>query len=146
MKTFCASSATINHDWYVVDATDQVLGRLATKVAHMLRGKHKPEYTPFLDTGDFIIVTHAEKIRVTGKKKDDKQYIHHTGYPGGLKSKPFKKLMAEYPERIIKAAVKGMLPSGPLGRDMLRKLKIYAGSEHPHAAQLPKELKISEEN
>ena len=142
MKTFTATPDTIRRDWFVVDATDQVLGRLASQIAHRLRGKHKPQYTPHMDTGDYIIVVNAEKVRVTGNKTTDKMYHHHSGYPGGLKSVPFDKLQEKAPTEIIRLAVKGMLPKGPLGRDMARKLKIYAGPEHQHTAQQPQVLEI----
>ncbi|MBT5332056.1 MAG: 50S ribosomal protein L13 [Porticoccaceae bacterium] len=142
MKTISANEATVQHDWYVVDATDKTLGRLASEIAHRLRGKHKPEYTPHVDTGDYIVVVNAEQIRVSGKKATDKIYYHHTGYPGGIKDVSFEKLLAEHPDRPLRIAVKGMLPRGPLGRQMLTKLKIYAGAEHPHAAQQPIALDI----
>ena len=142
MKTYSAKSGEINHDWFVVDAADKTLGRLASEIAHRLRGKHKPEYTPHVDTGDNIVVISAEKVRVTGAKTTDKMYHHHTGYPGGLKSISFDKLIAKAPERVIQGAVKGMLPRNPLGRAMFRKLKVYAGAEHPHAAQQPQALNI----
>lgn len=137
MKTFSANNQTVKRDWYIIDAQNMVLGRLATEIARRLRGKHKPEYTPHVDTGDYIIVINAEKVRVTGNKTVDKMYHHHSGYPGGLKSINFEKLQAKAPEQIIEKAVKGMLPKGPLGRDMYRKLKVYAGSEHNHSAQQP---------
>ena len=142
MKTFSAKVGEINHDWFVVDAADKTLGRLASEIAHRLRGKHKPEYTPHVDTGDYIVVINAEKVRVTGAKTTDKMYHHHTGYPGGLKSISFDKLIAKAPERVIQGAVKGMLPRNPLGRAMFRKLKVYAGAEDPHAAQQPQALNI----
>jgi large subunit ribosomal protein L13 len=142
MKTFSAKVGEINHDWFVVDAADKTLGRLASEIAHRLRGKHKPEYTPHVDTGDYIVVINAEKVRVTGAKATDKMYHHHTGYPGGLKSISFEKLIDKAPERVIQGAVKGMLPRNPLGRAMFRKLKVYAGAEHPHAAQQPQALNI----
>ena len=142
MKTFSSKSETVERDWYVVDATDKVLGRLASEIARRLRGKHKPEYTPHVDTGDYIVVVNAEKIQVTGNKATDKVYNRHTGYPGGLKSITFDKLLQRAPERVIETAVKGMLPKGPLGRAMYRKLKVYAGPEHRHAAQQPKRLEI----
>ena len=142
MKTFSAKSETVKRDWFVIDANGKTLGRLATEVARRLRGKHKPEYTPHVDTGDYIVIVNAEKITVTGNKAQDKMYYHHTGFPGGLKSVSFEKLLAAKPERPIESAVKGMLPRGPLGRAMLAKLKVYAGGEHPHAAQQPQELKI----
>lgn len=142
MKTFSAKPETVKRDWYVIDATGQTLGRLATEVARRLRGKHKPEYTPHVDTGDYIVIINAEKVAVTGKKASDKIYYSHTGYPGGIKAISFEKLIARAPERVIEGAVKGMLPNNPLGRDMYRKLKVYAGTEHPHTAQQPQELKI----
>jgi large subunit ribosomal protein L13 len=142
MKTFSAKAGEINHDWFVVDAADKTLGRLASEIAHRLRGKHKPEYTPHVDTGDYIVVINAEKIRVTGAKAKDKLYHHHTGYPGGIKSISFEKLIDKAPERVIQGAVKGMLPRNPLGRAMFKKLKVYAGTEHPHAAQQPQVLNV----
>jgi len=142
MKTFSAKAAETNHDWFVVDAAEKTLGRLASEIAHRLRGKHKPEYTPHVDTGDYIVVINAEKIRVTGKKTTDKIYHSHTGYPGGIKAISFEKLIAKAPERVIQGAVKGMLPRNPLGRAMFRKLKVYAGSEHPHSAQQPQVLNV----
>ena len=142
MKTFSAKPETVKRDWYVVDATGLTLGRLATEVASRLRGKHKPEYTPHVDTGDYIVIVNAEKIQVTGNKAQDKMYYSHTGFPGGLKSINFEKLNQRAPERIIEIAVKGMLPKNPLGRAMDRKMKVYAGANHPHAAQQPQELKI----
>ena len=144
MKTFSAKATDIHRDWYIVDASDKILGRLATEIARRLRGKHKAEYTPHVDTGDYIVVTHAEKVRVTGRKFKDKIYYSHSGFPGGLKSITFDKLQEKNPTRIIELAVKGMLPKNSLGRDMYRKLKVYAGSEHPHEAQQPKELVIEE--
>lgn len=143
-KTFVAKPADIEREWYVVDATDLTLGRLATQVASVLRGKHKPEYTPYEDVGDFVIVINAEKIQVTGRKLDQKAYYHHTGYPGGIKSISLRKQLQKHPERVIEHAVKGMLPRGPLGRRQFKKLKVYAGPEHPHQAQLPKPLPIAE--
>lgn len=142
MKTFSAKPETVKRDWYVVDATGLTLGRLATEVASRLRGKHKPEYTPHVDTGDYIVIVNAEKIQVTGNKAQDKMYYSHTGFPGGLKSMNFEKLNQRAPERIIELAVKGMLPRNPLGRAMYRKMKVYAGASHPHAAQQPQELKV----
>ena len=142
MKTFSAKAGEINHDWFVVDAADKTLGRLASEIAHRLRGKHKPEYTPHVDTGDYIVVINAEKIRVTGAKAKDKIYHHHTGYPGGIKSISFEKLIEKAPERVIQGAVKGMLPRNPLGRAMFKKLKVYAGTEHPHTAQQPQVLNV----
>ncbi|GAA0354030.1 50S ribosomal protein L13 [Bowmanella denitrificans] len=142
MKTFVAKPETVKRDWFVVDATDKTLGRLATEIARRLRGKHKPEYTPHVDTGDYIVVINAEKVRVTGNKTKDKMYYSYTGYVGGLKETTFEKLQAHKPELIIERAVKGMLPKGPLGRAMFRKMKVYAGSEHAHAAQQPQVLDI----
>lgn len=142
MKTFIAKPETVQRDWYVVDAAGKTLGRLAAEVASRLRGKHKPEYTPHVDTGDYIVVVNAEQVRVTGNKAKDKIYHSHTGYPGGLKSISFEKLIDKAPERTIQNAVKGMLPKGPLGRAMFKKLKVYPGAEHPHTAQLPQELNI----
>ncbi len=142
MKTISAKPAAVQRDWYVIDAEGKTLGRMATEIATRLRGKHKPEYTPHVDTGDYIVVINAEKVRVTGNKAKDKIYHSHTGYPGGLKSISFEKLIEKAPERTIQSAVKGMLPKGPLGRAMFKKLKVYAGSEHPHAAQQPQELTL----
>lgn len=142
MKTFVATPSTITRDWYVVDAEGKTLGRLATEIASRLRGKHKPEYTPHADTGDYIIVVNCEKITVTGNKAKGKIYHSHTGYIGGLKSISFEKLIEKAPERVIESAVKGMLPKGPLGRAMFRKMKVYAGPEHNHAAQQPQVLDI----
>jgi len=144
MKTFSAKGHEVKRDWLVVDASDKVLGRLATEIARRLRGKHKAEYTPHVDTGDYIIVTNAEKVTVTGRKFKNKMYYHHTGFPGGIKSVNFEKLQERNPVKIIELAVKGMLPKNPLGREMYRKLKIYVGSDHPHAAQQPKQLEIEE--
>ena len=142
MKTYSAKTGEVNQAWFIVDATDKTLGRLASEIAHRLRGKHKPEYTPHIDTGDYIVVVNAEKVKVTGAKSTDKMYHHHTGYPGGLKSLSFEKLIERAPERVLQRAVKGMLPRNPLGRAMFRKLKVYAGSEHPHTAQQPETLNI----
>lgn len=142
MKTFSAKPQEVTHDWVVVDATDKVLGRLASQIALRLRGKHKPEYTPHVDTGDYIIVTNADKIRVTGNKALDKHYYRHTGYPGGIKETNYGKMHAKFPTRPLEIAVKGMLPKGPLGYAMFKKLKVYAGGEHPHTAQQPKSLEI----
>ena len=142
MKTFSAKPTDIRREWYVVDASGKTLGRLATEVATRLRGKHKPEYTPNMDMGDYIVVINAKEVRVTGKKFTDKVYHRHTGYPGGLKSITFDKLLQSKPERVIEIAVKGMLPRGPLGRDMFRKLKVYPGKTHQHSAQQPKPLEI----
>lgn len=142
MKTYSAKPKAVNQDWYVVDAADKTLGRLSAEIAHRLRGKHKPEYTPHTDVGDYIVVVNAEKVAVTGKKAKDKIYYKHTGYVGNLKSISFEKLIERAPERVIETAVKGMLPKGPLGRQMYAKLKVYAGESHPHAAQQPKALEI----
>ncbi len=142
MKTLSAKPESVKRDWYVVDATDKTLGRLSTEIARRLRGKHKPEYTPHVDTGDYIVVINAEKVAVTGKKATDKMYHHHTGFVGGIKAISFEKLIDKAPERVIETAVKGMLPKGPLGRAMFSKLKIYAGDAHPHAAQQPQVLEI----
>ncbi len=142
MKTFSAKPHEVRHDWYVVDATDKVLGRLAAEVARRLRGKHKAEYTPHVDTGDFIVVVNAAKIRVTGNKGLDKRYYRHTGYPGGIRETSFDKLQARFPGRALQTAVKGMLPKGPLGYAMIKKLKVYGEATHPHVAQQPKVLEI----
>lgn len=142
MKTESAKPATVKREWFVVDAQNKVLGRLATEVAHRLRGKHKACYTPHVDTGDYIVIINADKIRVTGNKEKQKFYYHHTGYPGGIRSISLEHLREKAPTRIIESAVKGMLPRNPLGRAMLEKLKIYSGSEHPHTAQQPKELAL----
>jgi large subunit ribosomal protein L13 len=142
MKTFAAKPQEVLHGWYLVNAEGKVLGRLAAQLAARLRGKHKPEYTPHVDTGDFIVVVNASKIRVTGKKALDKTYYRHTGYPGGLRETNFAKLQARHPERVLEKAVKGMLPKGPLGYAMLKKLKVYAAGTHPHSAQQPKSLEI----
>ncbi|MDD3267136.1 MAG: 50S ribosomal protein L13 [Burkholderiales bacterium] len=142
MKTFSAKAHEVNHEWFVVDAKDQVLGRLAAKIAHVLRGKHKAIYTPHTDTGDFIVVTNAEKLVVTGKKTLQKIYYRHTGYPGGIYSRTFNQMLEKAPEKILINAVKGMLPKGPLGYAMIKKLKVYTGESHPHTAQQPKQLEI----
>jgi len=142
MKTFSAKAHEIRRDWFVVDAADKTLGRLASEIARRLRGKHKPEYTPHMDTGDYIVVVNAGKIRVTGRKASDKMYHHHTGYIGNMNSISFEKLQQKAPGRVLELAVKGMLPKNPLGRAMYRKLKIYPGPEHQHAAQQPKALEI----
>ena len=142
MKTFSAKAHEVKRDWLIVDASDKVLGRLATEIARRLRGKHKAEYTPHVDTGDYVIVTNAEKVVVTGRKFKEKLYYRHSGFPGGIKSISFEKLQKQDPMRIIEKAVKGMLPKNPLGRDMYRKLKVYVGSEHPHEAQQPMQLEI----
>ena len=140
MKTFMASTANVDRKWYVVDATDQTLGRLASEVAKVLRGKNKPIFTPHIDTGDYVIVVNAEKIKVTGKKLDQKVYYHHSDYVGGMKETTLKEMMAKKPEKVLELAVKGMLPKGPLGRSMIKKLHVYAGPEHKHEAQKPEVL------
>ena len=142
MKTVSAKTVPENRRWYLVDATDKTLGRLSTEIARRLRGKHKTEYTPHVDTGDYIVVINAEKVRVTGNKLRDKMYHHHTGYIGNLKSINLEKLLAKAPERVIESAVKGMMPRNPLGRSMFKKLKVYAGPEHKHAAQQPRPLEL----
>ena len=142
MKTFTAKPESVERDWYVVDANGKTLGRIATQIAARLRGKHKPEYTPHVDTGDYIIVINAEKVTVTGNKAKNKIYYSHTGFPGGIKEISFEKLIAKKPEMVLETAVKGMLPKGPLGRAMFRKLKVYAGAEHQHTAQQPQILDI----
>ncbi|GAB6041195.1 50S ribosomal protein L13 [Endothiovibrio diazotrophicus] len=142
MKTFSAKPAEVKRDWFLVDADGKTLGRLASEIARRLRGKHKTEYTPHVDTGDYIVVINAEKVAVTGNKAKDKMYHHHTGYIGNLKSISFEKLIDKAPERVIETAVKGMLPKNPLGRAMFGKLKVYAGAEHPHTAQQPQPLEI----
>lgn len=142
-KTFLPSVNTLERNWYVVDAADQRLGRLASEIAMILRGKNKPTFTPHMDTGDFVIVLNAEKIAVTGKKRTQKIYRRHSGRPGGMKTETFAKLQARIPERIIEEAVRGMLPKNSLGRQLFTKLKVYEGSTHPHAAQMPQELKIN---
>ncbi len=142
MKTYSANPNTVKREWFVVDAENKVLGRLATEVAARLRGKHKPEYTPHVDTGDYIVIINADKVAVTGKKFEDKLYHHHTGYPGGLKTATFREVLEKHPTRIIESAVKGMLPKNILGRQMIKKMKIYAGAEHAHQAQQPQTLNI----
>ena len=142
MKTYSAKPETVKRDWYVVDADGKTLGRLATEIARRLRGKHKAEFTPHVDTGDYIVVVNAEKIRVTGSKLTDKVYYQHSGYPGGLKAITLEKLLQKAPERVLEHAVKGMLPKNSLGRDMYRKLKVYAGAAHRHAAQQPQPLEL----
>ncbi|MDA3932939.1 MAG: 50S ribosomal protein L13 [Gammaproteobacteria bacterium] len=148
MKTFTASTPStrpqdVQHDWYVIDAENKTLGRLATEVARRLRGKHKPEFTPHVDTGDYIVIVNAEKVAVTGNKLADKMYYRHTGYIGNLKSINLADLLVKHPERVIELAVKGMLPKNPLGRAMYRKLKVYVGAEHPHTAQQPVALELN---
>ena len=144
MKTFSARPRDITRGWYVVDASDKVLGRLATQIAARLRGKHKPIYTPHMDTGDFIVVTNVDKIRVTGNKVDDKLYHRHSGYPGGITTTTFGEMQSRFPGRALEKAVKGMLPKGPLGYAMIKKLKVYAGDTHPHTAQQPKTLTLQD--
>lgn len=142
MKTFSAKPHEVKRDWYVVDAQDKILGRLAAEIARRLRGKHKPEYTPHVDTGDYIIVINADKLRVTGQKQTDKKYYRHSGYPGGIYERTFTEMQNQFPGRALEKAVKGMLPKGPLGYAMIKKLKVYATAEHAHAAQQPKVLEI----
>jgi large subunit ribosomal protein L13 len=143
MKTFVATPANRQRDWYVVDAEGKTLGRLATQLAGILSGKTKPEYTPHCDTGDFVVVINAEKVTVTGKKMDQKRYWRHSGYPGGIRSRTLREMLDRQPEEVLRKAVKGMLPRNKLGRAQLTKLKVYAGTDHPHAAQQPKELEIT---
>jgi large subunit ribosomal protein L13 len=138
MKTYSQKASEIQRDWLLVDASNQTLGRLATQIATLLRGKHKPTFTPHLDGGDFVIVINAEKVQLTGRKAEQKMYYRHSGYPGGFKAIPYRRMMAEHPDRILRFAVKGMLPKNRLGRQQIKKLKIYAGPAHPHAAQQPK--------
>jgi len=142
MKTFSAKPHEVQHDWYLVDGTDRVLGRLASEIARRLRGKHKAIFTPHVDTGDYIVVVNVEKLRVTGNKAEGKKYYSHTGYPGGIKETTFGKMQDRFPGRALEKAVKGMLPKGPLGYAMIKKLKVYAGGAHPHTAQQPKTLEI----
>ena len=142
MKTFSAKPAEVSRQWFLIDASDKTLGRLSTEIARRLRGKHKPEYTPHVDTGDYIVVVNAEKVRVTGNKAQDKMYYRHTGYIGNLKETNFNDLINSHPERVIETAVKGMLPKNPLGRAMFKKLKVYAGPEHRHQSQQPETLEI----
>lgn len=142
MKTFSAKPHEVRRDWFVVDGTDKVLGRLAAEIAARLRGKHKPEYTPHVDTGDFIVVVNAARIRVTGGKPQDKKYYRHSGYPGGISETNFEKMQQRFPGRALEKAVKGMLPKGPLGYAMIKKLKVYAEATHPHTAQQPKALEV----
>lgn len=142
MKTLSAKPAEVRRDWFVIDANGKTLGRMATEIARRLRGKHKAIYTPHVDTGDYIVVINAEKLRVSGNKMTDKVYYHHTGHIGGIKSITLEKQLAKAPERVIQSAVKGMLPKNPLGRTMFKKLKVYAGTEHPHTAQQPKVLEL----
>jgi len=142
LKTVSTRAQDVVHDWYIVDASQYTLGRLAAALAHRLRGKHKPQYTPHVDTGDYIVVVNAEQVQVTGRKETDKIYYRHTGYPGGIKSRTLEEMREKRPEQIIQRAVKGMLPRNPLGRQVARKLKVYRGSEHPHTAQQPRELTL----
>jgi len=142
VRTFTQKQEEIERDWYVVDAQDETLGRLASRIAPILKGKHKPSYTPHLDCGDFVIIVNAEKVRVTGRKLDQKFYHRHSGYPGGLTSISLRDQLAKHPERVLEAAIRGMLPKNKLGRRMIKKLKVYAGDEHPHQAQQPKPLEL----
>ena len=142
MKTYSAKPADIQHEWFIIDASGKTLGRMAAEIAHRLRGKHKPEYTPHMDMGDYVVVVNCEKIQVTGAKRTDKIYYHHTGFPGGIKAASFEQVIERAPERVIQRAVKGMMPRNPLGRAMLKKLKVYAGPAHPHSAQQPQPLTI----
>ena len=142
MKTYHAKPGEVEREWVIIDAEDQVLGRVATKAAQILKGKHKPQYTPHVDTGDFVIIINADKVVMTGKKLDQKVYYHHSGYAGGLKETKYRKLMAEKPEFAVKHAIIGMMPKGPLGRQMARKLRVYAGTEHEHEAQKPEVLEL----
>ena len=144
MATFSAKLKDIKHDWYIIDAGNKTLGRLASGIAFRLRGKHKPEFTPHMDTGDYIVVTNAQNIRVTGNKANDKTYYNYSGYPGGMKTTSFAEMMLKNPIRALELAIKGMLPKGPLGRQMFRKLKVYSGTEHPHAAQQPHTLELED--
>ena len=144
MKTYYAKPNEVEREWVLIDAKDQVLGRVATKAATILKGKHKPQYTPHVDTGDFVVIINADQIRLTGTKAGQKEYFRHTGHPGGLKKESFAEAMEKHPELVIERAVKGMLPKNTLGRAMGKKLKVYAGSEHPHAAQKPREIKMEE--
>lgn len=142
MKSYVARPKDIERKWYIIDAEGKVLGRMATEIARLLRGKHKPTYTPFMDTGDYVIVINAEKIKLTGNKLADKKYVYHTGYPGGRREVPYDELLEKSPEKAIELAVKGMLPKGKLGRQMYRKLKVYAGEDHKHEAQMPEVYEI----
>jgi len=144
MSTFSAKLADVKHDWFIIDASEKTLGRLASFIAFRLRGKHKPQFTPHMDLGDYIIVINADKIRVTGNKAEDKTYYHYSGYPGGMKSASLGKLMQKNPAKVLELAVKGMLPKGPLGRQMFGKLKVYSGGEHPHVAQQPQVLEVKD--
>lgn len=144
LKTYYAKPGEVEREWVLIDAADQVLGRVAVKAATILKGKHKPTYSPHVDTGDFVIVVNADKIRVTGSKAQQKEYFRHTGFPGGLKSETFEEAMQKHPERVVEKAVKGMLPKNTLGRAMGKKLKVYAGPEHPHAAQQPRQISLED--
>ena len=144
MKTYYAKTGEVEREWVLIDAEDQVLGRVAVKAATILKGKHKPTYTPHVDTGDFVVIINADKIRVTGNKATQKRYYRHTGHPGGLKSESFAEAMQKHPERVVEKAVKGMLPKNTLGRAMGKKLKVYAGPEHPHAAQKPRQISMED--
>lgn len=144
MKTYYAKPNEVEREWLLIDAEDQVLGRVASKAAHILKGKHKPQYTPHVDTGDFVVIVNADKIRISGVKVTSKEYYRHSGYPGGLKCETFQEAMEKHPERVIEHAVKGMLPKNTLGRAMAKKLKVYAGAEHPHMAQKPREIKMED--
>jgi len=144
VKTYYAKPNEVKREWVLIDAKDQVVGRVATKAAMILRGKNKPQYTPHVDTGDFVIIINADKVRFTGTKAGEKEYFHYTGFPGGLKSESFKEAMVKHPERVLEHAIKGMLPKNTLGRQQLKKLKIYAGPEHPHTAQKPREIKMED--
>lgn len=143
MKTASAKPGEIERKWYVVDAEDEVLGRLASRVAMVLRGKMKPQFTPHVDTGDFVVIVNAEKVKVTGAKRTDKMYYRHTGYPGGIRGQSFERLISTYPERVIYHAVRGMLPKNKLGRKLIKKLKVYGGTDHPHTAQNPESLTLT---
>lgn len=143
MRTYVAKPQTVERDWYVIDATGQTLGRLASEIARRLRGKHKPEFTPHVDTGDYIVVINSAKVHVTGKKRTDKVYYRHTGYIGNMRETTLEEMLQTHPERVIELAVKGMLPRTPLGRAMFRKLKVYSGSDHPHEAQQPRQLALA---
>ena len=144
VKTYYAKPGEVEREWVLIDAEDQVLGRVATKAATILKGKHKPQYTPHVDTGDFVVIINADKIRLTGSKALKKEYYRHSGFPGGLKMETFEEAMEKYPERVVERAVKGMLPKNTLGRAMGKKLKVYAGAEHPHAAQQPRQIQVEE--
>ena len=142
MKTYYAKPGEVEREWLLIDAEDQVLGRVATQAATLLKGKHKPQYTPHVDTGDFVVIVNADKIRLTGTKAAQKSYFRHSGFPGGLREETFEEAMEKHPERVVEHAVKGMLPKNTLGRAMGKKLKVYAGSEHPHAAQKPRKIEV----